>query len=414
MDRRKIIGIIGLIAVVALFGAGIYFLFFRRTPAEAPPTPPIVTPVPVNIPGLPPPTRVGPPGAFVPTPAAPGVPTIAAPEAAAPTPIATGGVTAVRAISEQSAAFVRLASDGRPNYYDSASGRFYRVGADGKPTLLSDRTFPSVSGIAWAPSDDRAILEFPDGANILYDFRTNSQVTLPAHWEDFSFATDGTRIAGKSIGLDRENRWLFAADPDGNNFQAVEPLGTNANRVTVEWSPNNQVVAFSNTGNTIGDERQQIVVIGLHGENFPGIVVEGQGFQPRWSPSGAHILYSAAHSSNDYRPELWFVGGAGDGIGSNRQRIRVNTWADKCTFASETTVYCAVPEELPRGYGLEPSLADRIPDTVERIDLATGVRTTVGTPATDASIRDLTITPDGSTLYYTAKQDGRLYEMRLK
>ncbi|MBI4449616.1 hypothetical protein HY634_01015, partial [Candidatus Uhrbacteria bacterium] len=103
-----------------------------------------------------------------------------------------------------------------------------------------------------------------------------------------------------------------------------------------------------------------------------------------------------------------------DSIGANRQRLPVETWADKCTFANETTVYCAVPERLGRGYGLEPAIANRIPDTIERIDLTTGIRSTVGRPAEDGSISQLQLAPDGSRLFFTSAQDGRLREMRLR
>lgn len=413
MDKRKFLIGLGLVVVVALVGIGLYFVFFRRAPPEGPPVPPPVNLVPINAPVLGPQVNIAPlaPGVLAPLVNAPPVNVAPVPGVS---PTAQGGRTVVTTLTETSAAHVRLASDGRLQYYDPGSGKFYRIGADGKVVPLSDRQFQNVQSVAWAPRDDRAILEFPDGANVLFDFRTNRQVTLPSHWEDFSFAPDGNRIAGKSVGLDRENRFLFEAEPDGNGFRALEPLGTNARLVDVAWSPNNQVVAFSRTGNDIGDGRQQVLLIGRNSENFPGLTVEGVDFRPQWSPSGGRILYSDVGSTNDYKPELWIVGGAGDTIGSNRRRLRVNTWADKCTFANDTTVYCAVPEQLQRGYGLEPNIANSIPDTIERIDLTTGLRTTIGRPADDATVAQLSVAPDGSALYFTSRQDGRLREMRLR
>ena len=413
MDRRQLFIGIGLVALVVLLGTGIYFLFFHRTPAEGPPTPPPVNLIPINAPALPPRGNVSPsiPGALLSPPVnAP----IAAPLAPGVSPTAQGGRTLVTTLTDSPATNVRLASDGHLQYYDPTSGRFYRIGADGKPVALSDRQFSNVRSVAWSPRDDRAILEFPDGANILYDFRTNQQVTLPKHWEDFSFSAAGDRIAGKSVGVDRENRFLFESAPDGSGFRAIEPLGTNGRKVDVAWSPNNQVVAFSRTGNDIGDGRQQILLIGRNGENFPGLTVEGIDFRPLWSPTGGQVLYSDVSDANDYKPQLWIVGGVGDSIGANRQRLPVETWADKCTFANDTTVYCAVPEHLGRGYGLEPAVADRVPDTIERIDLTTGIRSTVGRPAEDGSISQLQLAPDGSRLFFTSKQDGRLREMRLR
>ncbi|MBI4434753.1 PD40 domain-containing protein [Candidatus Uhrbacteria bacterium] len=414
MWRKLLIGV-GLVALVVLIGAGIYFAFFRRAPVEGPPAAPPVNLVPINAPPLLPPVNIAPPipGALLP-PAVNAPPTVAAPPPGVTT-VAQGGRTFTAPLTDTPANFVRIASDGRLNFYDPTSGRFYRIGADGKPVSLSDRQFPNVKSVAWSPRDDRAILEFPDGANVSYDFRTDRQVTLPAHWEDFSFSPTGDHIAGKSIGFDRENRFLFEAEPDGNGFRTIEPLGTNARRVDVSWSPNNQVLAFARTGQVdLGDERQLVVAVGRHKENFPGITVEGQDFRPLWSPSGSRLLFSSVHSDHDYKPELWVVGGVGDAIGRQRQRLRIDTWADKCAFANDTTLYCAIPERLDRGAGLEPAVADTTPDRIERIDLTTGVRTTVGNPSEDASIAQLSVAPDGSALYFTSKQDGRLREMRLR
>jgi len=413
MDKKKLLIGAGLVGFVVLIGAALYFMFFRRAPVEAPPINAPSELIPVNAPPIGPGVGIAPPtpgGLLPPSVNAPPEP----PEAPAVTPIAQGGRTATATLTETPAGFTRLAGDGRPQFYDPTSGRFYRIGEDGRALPLSDRQFPSVQSAAWAPNDNRAVLEFPDGANVLYDFTTDTQVTLPSHWEDFSFDANGDRIAGKSIGLDRENRFLFDAEPNGNGFRAVEPLGTNARSVDVSWSPNNQVIAFSRTGNDIGDGRQQILLIGRNGENFPGLTVEGIDFRPVWSPTGSRILYSDTSDASDYKPELWVVGGAGDTIGANRQRLRINTWADKCAFAGDTTLYCAVPERLDRGAGLEPSIAAETPDIIERIDLTTGLRTTVGRPADDLTVTQLHVAPDGGRLYFTASQDGRLREMKLK
>ncbi|MDO8629973.1 MAG: hypothetical protein Q7R41_05720, partial [Phycisphaerales bacterium] len=237
MDRKKLLIGAGLIALVVLIGAALYFLFFRRAPVETPPVnlPPEL--IPINAPPIGPGVGITPPIPGTLIPPVVNAPGAEAPAAPTPTAIAQGGRTATPALTENPAGFVRLAGDGRPQFYDPTSGRFYRIGVDGRATPLSERQFPNVQSAAWAPKDNRAILEFPDGANILYDFTKDKQVTLPSHWEDFSFDANGNRIAGKSIGIDRENRFLFDAEPDGNGYRPIEPLGTNARRVDVSWSP---------------------------------------------------------------------------------------------------------------------------------------------------------------------------------
>ncbi|MDO8425201.1 MAG: hypothetical protein Q7T01_01670 [bacterium] len=414
MDRRKLFIGAGLLVIVALLGYALYAVFFRvpepTIPAPpstsgTPPTP--VEPLPVAPSGQPIPVS---PGGLTPVTGAP----TAAPTAAVLPTTANGGRTATPALTVTPAAFTRVAPDGRPQYYDVTTEQFYRVERDGTARALSEQTFPNARTIAWAPNADRAIIEFPDGANIFYDFATDRQVTLPAHWTAFSFSGRGDRIAGLTLDLDQENRFLFEADPDGGNFRPLEPLGANADKVTVSFSPNEQIIAFSRTGRAIGGLRQFILPIGRNRENFAGLTVEGFDFRPSWSPDGQHLLYSAVHDTNDYKPELWIVDGSGDRIGENRRRLHVDTWADKCVFGSNTTLFCAVPDTLQRGYGLQPELADTVPDTIERIDLVSGARHVVGRPEDATSIQQLTVSPDGATLYFVAQRDGLLHEMQLR
>jgi hypothetical protein len=51
-----------------------------------------------------------------------------------------------------------------------------------------------------------------------------------------------------------------------NPAQAIQELGDNADKVTVNWSPSRQTVAFSQTGNPAGGEQRQILLIGMHQE----------------------------------------------------------------------------------------------------------------------------------------------------
>ncbi|MDO8462891.1 MAG: hypothetical protein Q7S96_01265 [bacterium] len=411
MDRRRIFIAAVFLVVVLVLGYAIFVVFFRAAPTTPPAPPPPTTPIPTA------PLPTAPSGAPVPvvTPVTPGVAPEETPTAAEVIPtIAQGGRTATPALTITPAAFTRIAPSGHLQYYDPTSGSFFRVNADGTVFALADRTFPNAQSIVWAPNDDRAIIEFPDGANVLFDFASGKQVSLPPHWEKFSFSARGDRIAGLAIGLDKENRFLFEADPNGGNFRAVEPLGENAAKVTVSYSPNEQIIAFSATGRGIGDFRQFILPIGRNGENFSGLTVEGLDFRPTWSPDGQTLLYSAVHDTNDYKPELWLVSGSGDTIGANRRRLHIDTWANKCTFAGNTTLYCAVPDALERGYGLQPELADSVPDTIERIDLTTGARSIVGRPEQPTSITELHVSSDGSTLAFVAVQDGRIHEMQLR
>ena len=301
---------------------------------------------------------------------------------------------------------------GALRFYSDQDGKFYRIGRDGTVTLLNDTVFYNVERVTWAPAGSASILEYPDGSNIYYNFDSKRQVTLPKHWQDFSFDTTGTKIAAKSLGLSPDNRWLVTANAEGTDVTLVEPLGENASRVAVDWSPNNQIVALSRTGEPLGADRQQVIPIGLHGENFRALTVEGRDLRSQWSPDGRRLLYSVYNAASNYKPELWIDAALGDTIGTDRRLLSVNTWADKCTFAGERYVYCGVPETLRVGAGLAPSSADFTPDRLFRIDLDSGVRTEV--PMSEEHVIDTIFTEDsGQTIYFTDKRTSGVYRVDL-
>ena len=68
---------------------------------------------------------------------------------------------------------------------------------------------------------------------------------------------------------------------------------------------------------------------------------------------------------------------AGDSIGNNRQLLKLNTWADKCSFSNDETLFCAVPKDLPSGAGMAREIAAFNYDDLYKIDLKTGLKTPI-------------------------------------
>jgi hypothetical protein len=299
-------------------------------------------------------------------------------------------------------------------YYDPAESKFYRISADGVITELSGETFPDVESVAWGNASDQAIIMFPDGTKVHYDFETESQTTLPQHWEDFDFSADDSSIVAKSNAIAPESRFLFISNPDGSGARAIQAVGENGDKTFPSWTPNNQIIAYAAVGDAQGFDREQIALIGKNQENFRGLLVEGRGFLPLWSPSGEQVLYSVWNVASDYRPELWISGGSPENMNRNRTKLDIMTWADKCAWADEETVYCAVPNRLPRGAGLQRELFSDIGDTIVKIDLRSGAKTPLGSPGANVSVRDPVVTEDGATLIFSDAVTGDLYAFRLQ
>lgn len=401
--KKKILAALGLLVVAGGAGFGLYRIFFYRPPERPAPSP-----------------RVGElvaPGAF-PT-AGEAVPRAAVTAGGRELPtassVARGGPTFTSAVDARTLTAAALSTDGRSlAAYDSQDGKFYRITPEGTRELLSQKVFFNVQDVEWAPNRERAILEYPDGANIYYDFETDTQVTLPKHWETFDFSSDGTKIAAKSIGFNQEQNWLVVANPDGSLARPVEHLGQNAHKVIVEWSPAGQVVGFSQTGEPVGDEAQEIYLLGPNGENYKSLIVDGFGFEPKWSPTGEKLLYSTHSSTFDSKPMLWVVEGTPGNIGKNRQLLGLNTWADKCTFPDAATLVCAVPLELEAGAGYDKTISYNTPDRFVQIDLTTGLKADLATPVEATAAWDLQVTADGEYLIYTNKITGLTEKVQLK
>lgn len=334
--------------------------------------------------------------------------------------IANGGETSVDPITKSGVKFVAQDANGRDIiYYDAATGQFFRLGASGHTTVpMSDERFPQLTNVTWAPSRTKAILEFPDQSKIYYDFSAHKQSSLPKEVSEFSFSPTGDQVAWKFMGPTAADRWLQVADPTGSDAKSIEPLGDNASRVQVAWSPTNQVVAFYQQ--STGLDQEDILPLGMNGENNQAMSVNGRGFQGAWNPGGTALLFSTYSSESNYNPVLQVASASGSTIGQQRIDLGVNTWPSKCAFSSNSSaVYCAVPQYLDAGAGIYPQIASTIPDEFFRIDLTTGIKTKIAVPVgpdqnRTFSARNVFVTPGDAALYFTDQVSGQTYSLLLK
>ncbi len=412
MNKKRIVAMIGFVLVTILLGYAIYRVFFApKTPEST------VTQTGETISGQFPTAgegqtdTTGSPGGGTSLPTSPEIPFSTYDDDMGPDDDLRPPL--VNTVINQPVSNISADTKGNAKFYNQTDGKFYRVGKDGSVESLTDTTFYNVSNVNWSPTRDEAIIEYPDGANIYYNFDTKKQVTLPPHWETFSFDNSGNQITAKSMGFSEENRWLITADPEGNNTAPIEPLGQNASRVIVDWSPNGSVLALSRTGEPLSSDRQEVLLIGKYGENFKSIIVEGRDLRTAWSPDGNKLLHSVYSSRTNYVPELWIVDASGsDATGSGRKLLNVSTWADKCAFADERYVYCGVPITMEPGAGFVPALEDQTPDQIIRIDTRTGLKQPLDMDETH-TVQDIFVSNDGQTLYFSDKNSAGLFEIAL-
>lgn len=407
---KKLFLVLGFLLLVALLAYLIWLVFFRSLSPAAPSIEDVISGGPLPI------ADSGTPGTLQPDSGPgflPGSTAVTGPPGPNdPSLTATGGLTRTVTAVQGPVLDPTLSQNGQVQYYNQGDGRFYRLDQNGQAVALSDRIFHSVENVTWAPNKDKAILEYPDGNKILFNFNTQKQVTLPSHWQEFSFSPSSDQIVSKSMSPNRENRWLLVANDDGSQARILDNMGDNYDKVHASWSPNNQIVAMYTQG--LDFNRQELLFVGLNQENFKSTTVDGRGFQGQWSSTGDRLLYSVYSTDNNLNPKLWVVDASSDTISQNRRGLNVNTWAEKCTFASNTVVYCAVPDFLERGAGLFPELADKTKDSLYKIDLSNNSQELVAVPDGTFNISQIVVSELNGLLYFTDKQSGALYQIRLR
>ena len=330
--------------------------------------------------------------------------------------VAIGGKTRVTPITSSRVDFSSMTNNGEFNYYDWRDEKFYGLNSNGKAYALSDEVFRSVENVSWSNNGDSAILEFPDGSNIYYNFETGAKATLPKEAQEFSFSQDDKSLAYEYIGASEDDRWIIASSPDGQGQELIQALGKESRNVKVDWSPNNQVIAtFREPTSSSGEE---VFFIGFNDENFLSLQTNGIGFEGEWSPKGKQILYSVYNESTNYNPVLYIAGAEGDNIGLGNRSLNIQTWPDKCVFENEETIYCAVPQYLNEGSGIFREQVETVADTIYKIDLINNSTSPIAFPQTDTrssfTIESMMISDDGKELYFTDRVSGQIHRMRLE
>jgi len=417
---KKIILIIGFVLAVGLLGFALFYFIFRPlffAPPEEEITPTVTAPPTEGLPPVAPAVNMAVPSLLNQVTALPAeIPVIPSERPTIPGPeiseVAIGGLTTYTTLESNATQNPNLSNNGRDLvYYEKDSGFFYQIDPNGNKQLFSDATFKNVENVTWANDNSKAVLEYPDGSNIIYDFNKKSSVTLPKHWEDFTFSGDNKQIAFKDMRVDPENRYIAVSDTNGAAYQPVEKLGNNADDVYIDWAPNNKYVALYREN--LDFNRSVIYPVGFNQENYSSFRVEGLDFRHEWSPTGNKILYSVFNSRSEYKPTLWIANSNPELLGTGKTNLEINTWADKCTFADESTVYCAVPRELDMGTGFIPDSAQDIADDIYKIDIMQGTKELIAEPLFDTTIDQLIINEDKNMLYWLEEDSGQIKKLNL-
>ncbi|MDD4290376.1 MAG: hypothetical protein PHH83_03845 [Patescibacteria group bacterium] len=303
-------------------------------------------------------------------------------------------------------------------YYDTINQSFYKVTEDGKISKLSDRKFYSLTAATFSPTKNEAILEYPDKRKVLYDFNKDEFIArFPEQTQDFAFSQQGDKLSYKWIDYYEDQNYLVTSNPDATNFKFIRPILDQAKNIQSIWSPNGEVMATFRK--QVDIERQDIYFFNENDKNLRALLVDGFNFEAMWNTKGDKLLYNVTEPRKDYNPVLWVANGQGDGLGYGKASLGVNTWVDKCSFSNtdSNVVYCAVPDYLPMGSGINSSVAEDAIYSIYKINIANGNQELIAQPLVDnnrVSIDKIYTSQDDSQIFYIDKNSGYLYSINLK
>ncbi|HNV97292.1 MAG TPA: hypothetical protein PKL13_03160 [bacterium] len=303
-------------------------------------------------------------------------------------------------------------------YYDNFSQSFYKITEEGKISKLSDRKFYSVKNSIFSPTKNEAILEYPDNTKMLYDFNKDEFIAkFPKEAQDFAFSDQGDKLSYKWIDYYEDHNYLVTSNPDASNFKFIVPIADQAKNIQNIWSPDGEVMATFRKQEDL--ERQYIYFINENNKNLRALLVDGFNFQGMWNTKGDKLLYNVTEPRIDYNPVLWVANGQGDGLGYGKASLGINTWVDKCSFSNidSNVVYCAVPDSLPRGSGINSSIASNAVYSIYKINIGNGNQELIAQPIVNnsrVSIDKIYISKNDSQIFYVEQGSGYLYSINLK
>ncbi len=295
--------------------------------------------------------------------------------------------------------------------FNPMTSTFIQVNARGTVTNMSEERFIDVRGVTWSHDRTVAVIEDANGKNV-YNFNTKERIALPNNWEEFSFSPDNNSIAFKNLGRINNTKYLATSNLKTGKITLVAPLGTEENRVHVDWAPTNTSVGFTTI--PIDGQTQELSFIAPDGSFASSTTIEGAFFQSRWADTGKLFIFSTNDIDNNLKPRLWV--GLGDGqYRGAYQELSLTTTAQQCSFGGKNAqlLVCAVPDRSSTAnYGILGQIPN-VPHSIVMLDLATGIPKTLYTPETNSTLKNPVVDKGGKKIYFTNVTSGQLESISL-
>lgn len=397
LSQKKLIIYIGL--GIVLFGAGtlaVYFFLFRGIRAPAEPKEP--EPVSENIPGFPE--------------AGPGIgkdPRFGAgniqPGSNQEIPVESGIRTRLFSVADTASLGTGLSRAEDKIYYFKKDGG--ELDAFSFPTgtkeSLSTITIVGLVNARWSPARDRAIVSYLDGTIVKsFLFKaigTSSVATLPSGVQSSAWSPTGSSLAYLTK-KDGETT-LATADSSGKNQKTI--FRTQARELTLSWPLPEKFALQTNPSGVVPG---YIFIFTRSTGELTRFLGPANGLTSLWSPKGGKILVGTTNAAGK---SLSLA--IRDSSGKEILRPDIKTLPEKCAWASEEKVYCAVPRGIPQDAILPDDYRRGELNTNDRlvaIDLKTKIISGVFNDG-GYDMADLAVTKDEKYLFFTDRITGKIW-----
>lgn len=300
-------------------------------------------------------------------------------------------------------------------YLSQVDGMLYKISTKDstKKETISFEKFPISSNLIWSPKKDQVIISNIDidhisAENFLFDINLKKSQKLNNNIFNFTWSSDGEKIAYYYYNDLFNKKTINIADPDGSNWKKIFDLSTekkfDGKDVIVVWSDN--MILFYSKPIFLVDEyvgKNLIYSLYVDDSSLKELVNEGYATAPLFSPDGQKVLYNLVEDNGVKFTLNWI-----DKYGVRKKNLGIESKTKKCTWSkNNTNLYCALSEEkIISGFKLTM-------DTFWKINVETNEREKL-TDSIYVDAENLFLSVDEKNLYFVDKNDFTLYELALK
>ena len=401
LSQKKLIIYIGL--GIVLFGAGTlvtYFFLFRGIGAPAEPKEP--EPVSENIPGFPE--------------AGPGIgkdPRFGGgniqPGSDREIPIAAGIRTRLFLVAELASLGTGLSrAEDKIYYFKKDGGELDAFSFPaGTKEPLSTITIVSMVNAFWSPTRDRAIVSYLDGvvtkSFLFKGIGTSSVATLPVGIRSSAWSPTGSSLVYLTE-KDGETA-LATADSSGKNQKTI--FRTPIRELALSWPLSEKFALQTNPSGVVPG---YIFIFTRASGELTRFLGPTNGLTSLWSPKGEKLLTG---STNAAGKSLSLA--IHDSSGKEIFRPDLQTLPEKCSWAREEKVYCAVPRGIPQDAILPDDYRRGELNTNDRlvaIDLKTKIVSGVFNDG-GYDMADIVVTKDEKFIFFTDRITGKVWGLEV-